>query len=210
MLPPFSRLLGFSAFFFFQLFLAHCSPAVSPICVPRPAGCRGRSREETVKFPLRGREAEWNRERESERGNGKEKELLTDRKWGGGLPLASATVFSTSAADYKQKKKRKKRGLALCKQRRGEKRHWGKEFLFGPVINIYQTPCCCLMRHMLAYSRFHVHLLIAFAERDRYFEMKPNAKQNNATADFKETLGHTGVASPLICMQGGLKEEENG
>lgn len=55
-----------------------------------------------------------------------------------------------------------------------------------------------------------MHLFIAFGERDRCFEIKPNAKQKNATADFKETLGHTGAASPLICMQGGLKEEEKG
>lgn len=101
---------------------------------------------------------------------------------GGGLPLASATVFSTSAADYKQKKKRKKKGLALCKQRRGGKRLRGKEFLFGPAINIYQTPRCCLMRRILAYSRFDVHLLLAFAKRDRYFEI--NAKQKKCNSRF--------------------------
>lgn len=35
-------------------------------------------------------------------------------------------------------------------------------------------------------------------------------KKKIATADFMGILAHTGVASPLICMQGGLKEGEDG
>ena len=58
---------------------------------------------------------------------------------GGGVPLASATVFSTSSADYKQKRleEKKKKGLALCKQQKklgGKKRSPEAEFLLVCIM----------------------------------------------------------------------------
>lgn len=81
--------------------------SLSPISIPRPAGWQEVSRKR-AKFPLRESERERKRdgEREWERGNGKRRNFLQTGS-GGGLPFASATVFSTSAADYKQKKEKK-------------------------------------------------------------------------------------------------------
>lgn len=80
----------------------------------------------TVKFPLRERKRERDRGEMVREGTSCRQEV-----GGGGVPLVLATVFSTSAADYKQKKKKRKRGLALCKQQkehRRKKMHKGKEF----------------------------------------------------------------------------------
>lgn len=56
----------------------------------------------------------------------------------GGLPLASATVFSTSAADYKQKKERKeKKALPSVNNRKSteEKKTEKQRVPLGPLVS---------------------------------------------------------------------------
>lgn len=90
---------------------AHLLLTLSYLLSPDQLDDKGREGE-LVKFPLR--ETERERQREREIG-----EMVSEgtscRQEVGGLPLASATVFSTSAADYKQKTT-EKNGLALCKR----------------------------------------------------------------------------------------------
>lgn len=73
-----------------------------------------------VKFPLRESERHQAKEREEMVSEGTSCRQEVEK---GGLPLASATVFSISDADYKQKTHTEK-GPALRKQQREDSFQW--------------------------------------------------------------------------------------